>query len=30
MSVKIKIINTKPMRVEVQVRRPQWQQFLQY
>jgi hypothetical protein len=30
MSVKIKIVSTKGERIEVQVRRPKWQEFLQY
>lgn len=30
MSVKIKIVDTKPARVHVSVYRPSWQQFLQY
>ncbi len=30
MSVKIKIIRTKPARVPVTVRRPDWQEFLRY
>lgn len=30
MSVKIKIINSKPSRIAVSVRRPAWQEFLKY
>jgi hypothetical protein len=30
MSVKIKIMNSKPSRVHVEVRRPVWQEFLKY
>ena len=30
MSVKIKFMNSRETRVEVQVRRPKWQEFLQY
>jgi len=30
MSVKIKIMNSKPARVPVQIRRPAWQEFLKY
>ena len=30
MPVKIKIVSAKPSRVHVTVRRPSWQQFLQY
>lgn len=30
MSVKVKVIRSKPARVVVEVRRPAWQEFLRY
>jgi hypothetical protein len=30
MSVKIKVMKSRESRVEVHVRRPKWQEFLQY
>lgn len=30
MSVKIKMINSRPARVPVVIRRPAWQEFLHY
>lgn len=30
MPVKIKIIRTRPLRVDVTVRRPGWQEYIQY
>lgn len=30
MSVKIKVVRSRPTRVPVEIRRPTWQEFIQY